>query len=145
MGVRCYLRLGSQNSTADKISATPITSVVRTITLMSLGAVMAGPRCGRAGISKILAARTPITKQTPAERALAGVAPFRWRSIPARGLVQDRTALGSVPVGAMLAIRLGIPKSRLGIPKRKSERACVQEMARRPVRRLAMLSAGCPR
>ena len=65
VGVRCYLRLGSQNSTADKISATPITSVVRTITLMSLGAVMAGPRCGRAGISKKIGRPDAYHKANP--------------------------------------------------------------------------------
>ncbi len=44
-----YLRLGSQNSRAAKISATPISSVSSAITLMRLGAGMGCPRCGRRG------------------------------------------------------------------------------------------------
>ncbi len=57
-------------------------------------------------------------KQTPARRPrLAGVAPFRWRSIPARGLGSRPNGTGSVSVFAKLAIRLGIPNKQKGRPE----------------------------
>ncbi len=62
------LQLGSQNSRAARISATPITSAIRAITLMELGAGMGLPLCRRRGRS---------VKQTPAVwRSQAGIAPF---------------------------------------------------------------------
>ncbi len=100
------LRLGSQNSSAARISATPITSAIRAITLMELGAGMGLPRCRRRGRSVKQSGCLEVTSRN---RAVRG----DW---PREGLSHGT---GSVPVFATLAIRLGIPE-RSERPEMKS-------------------------